>query len=111
MDRSLARADYAATDTDCPRAETGEQRLIAAVLSRAIEDARRADRDACDWIASDELGARVGGWHYRDICAVLGLDAAWARAQVAGEEPVRLGGRSMAGAGRGEVRPARRKVA
>ena len=44
-----------------PRAESGELRLIAAVLRLAIEDARRGDRDACDWLASDESGAFVGG--------------------------------------------------
>jgi hypothetical protein len=43
----------------------------------------------------------VGGWHYRDVRAVLGLDATWGRTQVAAGGLERRGGRSMAGVGVG----------
>jgi hypothetical protein len=108
---ALRRDATAATDSDSTRAETGELRLIAAVLALAIADARRGDPSAQRWLASDESGACVGGWHYRTVCAVLGLDASWGRSEIRDGGLERSSGRSMAGAGRGEVRPARRKVA
>jgi hypothetical protein len=60
---ALRRDATAATDSDSTRAETGELRLIAAVLALAIADARRGDPSAQRWLASDESGACVGGWH------------------------------------------------
>lgn len=109
MDRRLEPT--AATDSDCSRAETGELRLISAVLALAIADARRDDVDAQRWIASDESGPAVGGFNFVDICEALALDASWARAQVAAGGVGRRRARAVVGSGRTEVRPARRKVA
>jgi hypothetical protein len=65
---ALRRDATAATDSDSTRAETGELRLIAAVLTLAIADARRDDVDAQRWLASDESGASVGGFYFLDVC-------------------------------------------
>jgi hypothetical protein len=81
------------------------------VLRLAIEDARRGDLAARRWLMSDETGACVSGWPYLTVCAFLGLSPSWARAQAAAGALGSRGWRSMAGSGRGEVRPARRKVA
>jgi hypothetical protein len=72
-----------ATEPDSTRAETGEQRLLAAVLHVALDDARKGRRDAREWLASDEPGRSATGWSYVDVCALLGLSPSWGRAQVA----------------------------
>lgn len=78
-----------ATDADCARAETGELRLVSAILERAILDARKGRPDAVRWLASDASGAGDGRWSFVDVCDVLAIEPAWARAQIArGGRPV-----------------------
>jgi len=71
------------TDAGCARTDTGELRLLAAVLGCAIKDARRGRADALAWIESDASGRAERGFNYLDVCAVLGLDPGWTRTQVA----------------------------
>ncbi len=72
-----------ATDDDSRVSESGELRLLAAVLELGVRDAVAGRRDALAWIRSDATGGAQAGWHYLDLAAALGLDAEWARSQVA----------------------------
>ncbi|MEW6271465.1 MAG: hypothetical protein AB1689_19460 [Thermodesulfobacteriota bacterium] len=72
-----------ATEPDSTRQETGEQRLLAALLHTALHDARKGRRDALAWLMSDAAGACVGGFNFIDVAGWLGLDPAWCRAQAA----------------------------
>lgn len=71
-----------ATDADDRRAISGELALVAAVVERALRDARAGRADARAWLATDATGAG-DGWTYVDACAVLGLVPSWGRALVA----------------------------
>lgn len=83
MHADASNAGALATDADTRSAETGELRLVAAVLERAVLDARAGCADAAAWLASDAIGAAGRGWSYLEVCAVLGLDPACGRALVA----------------------------
>jgi hypothetical protein len=72
----------AGTDCDSTRAATGELRLIAAVLERAIDDARRGDPEAIGWLASnDEVAAE--GLTLVAVCRYLDFDPGWIRSLTA----------------------------
>lgn len=71
-----------ATELDSRNAETPELCLLGAVLSLAIKDARRGDRDALAWIASDEARSD-GGLPFALVCEALDVSPAWIREQVA----------------------------
>lgn len=65
------------------RQPSGEERLLAAVLALAIADARRGDRSALAWLASDDDVPSRRGFSFMSVCHVLGVDPAWARARIA----------------------------
>jgi len=71
------------TETDDPRATSGELALIAAVLQRAVLDARAGRQDARQWLTSSERGPAERGWYFLDLCDHLQVDPGWGRAQIA----------------------------
>lgn len=89
----MVHPDELATDADDTRAETGELRLLAAVLELAVADARAGRADAAAWIASDESGHALGGWYFTDVCAALGVEPAWVRREARGRHGRYRGGR------------------
>jgi hypothetical protein len=64
------------------RRVTGELRLIAAVLERSLEDARRGYRDALPWISSNEVASE--GWSYLTICDQRGQEPTRLRSTLTG---------------------------
>lgn len=71
-----------ATAADERRAETGELRLLGALLWQALDDARKGHADARAWLASDESGRSLTGYFFVDVCAALDVDPTWVRRQV-----------------------------
>lgn len=64
------------------RQPTPEQRLLAAVLARAIYDARAGHADAIAWLESDAVTA-PRSFTFVAVCSQLEIDPAWARAEIA----------------------------
>ncbi len=61
------------------RRDTPEQRLLSAVLERAVEDARAGEAAAFAWLESDD-DTFGPGWSFVGVCHQLQADHEWIRA-------------------------------
>lgn len=71
-----------ATECDDRRSDTGELRLVAAVLECALADARRGDDDAIAWLSNHDVAPFDDtGFSFVYVCDALGADPGWVRSQ------------------------------